>query len=478
MFKDKEQRTKFIQISLFILTLIATTISGAEWMTGKSLFYGETTITEAELWKGLYFSIPFLLILTVHEFGHYFTAKYHKVKVTLPFYLPVWLGFLPGFQSIGTMGAFIKIKDMIDSRKKYFDIGIAGPLAGFVIALFLLIYAFANLPARESIYEIHPDYEKYGLDYADKIYTYDYNVAQHYEAYQRQRATDSLTYLSENETNGVWGGYPPFEPWPEYTSFSLGSNLLFECLEYILVSDPKNVPNQFEMMHYPLLFAGFLALFFTSLNLLPIGQLDGGHILYGLVGAKNHKWVSRIIFVGLVYYAGLGIIQPFAMSEMLIDELIYFGFVYLCFYKFTPNNRDRIMYALGVIVAQMSTSILIPSAQGYAGWLLFSFLLGRVLGIYHPPVLIDTPLDLNRKILGWITLGIFIISFSPEPFKTEIYYSKEVKSEMPGILSDTKPSPNSVLIDMPNSRPLASNKSINSGEEIKVLDASPEGSKN
>ncbi|MEP4874375.1 MAG: site-2 protease family protein, partial [Nonlabens ulvanivorans] len=162
MFKDKEEKTKVIQIGLFIVTLIVTTFAGAEWMTGKSLFYGEVTITQTELFNGLKFSIPFLFILTVHEFGHYFMAQYHKVKVTLPFYIPLWLGFLPGFPSLGSMGAFIKIQDIIDSRKKYFDIGIAGPLAGFVVALLVLVYAFTNLPERESIYKIHPGYEAYG----------------------------------------------------------------------------------------------------------------------------------------------------------------------------------------------------------------------------------------------------------------------------------------------------------------------------
>jgi len=118
--------------------------------------------------------------------------------------------------------------------------------------------------------------------------------------------------------------------------------------------------------------------------------------------------------------------------------------------------------------------------EGYSGWLLFAFVLGRVLGIYHPPVIVNQPLDMKRKVLGWISLGVFVISFSPRPFDVvEIKpQSKEVRSETPGILSATNPSPYFTRIDIPNSRALASISSINSGEEINVLEDSPLGSKN
>lgn len=479
MFKDQEQKTRIIQIGLFIITLIVTTIAGAEWITGRSLFYGENTITQEELFNGLQFSIPFLFILTVHEFGHYFMAQYHKVKVTLPFYIPLWLGFLPGFPSLGSMGAFIKIQDIIDSRKKYFDIGIAGPLAGFVVALLVLVYAFTNLPERESIYQIHPDYEAFGLDYADHVYSYEHYMNQHHDFYLQDRTQDSLAYVEEHGNTDNWG-YPAFEPWPSYTSTSLGGNLLFTFFEYLFVSDPKQIPNKYEMAHYPWLFAGFLALFFTSLNLLPIGQLDGGHILYGLIGYKQHRKVSQVLFIALLFYAGLGMANPHRLSDGMFNELIYLGFLFLCFTKFAKQNRDRFMYALGVFSLQMTVNFFYPTMEGYSGWLLFAFLLGRALGVYHPPVLIDQPLDLKRKVLGWISLGVFIISFSPKPFNVvEIKpHSNEVKSETPGILSAMNPSPYFTRIDMPNSRPLASINSMNSGVEIKVLEDSPEGSKN
>ncbi len=433
--KKKEKKTKLIQLGLFILTLVTTTLSGAEWITGKHLFFGEETIGWADFFKGLPFSLSFLTILTFHEFGHYFVAKYHQVKVTLPYYIPMWLGFLGG-PSIGTMGAFIKIKENVSSRKKYFDIGIAGPLAGFVIAIMVITYGFTNLPPVDFIYDIHPEYEQWGTDYPDHAYA-DRDIS----------------------------------------VFLLGPNLIFWFFE-TYIADTNLIPHTYEAIHYPYLFAGYLALFFTALNLLPIGQLDGGHIMYGLIGPKKHRKFSQVFFIIFIYYAGLGMFSPFAMSEFLIDEALYIGFIYFCLHKFTPKNRDKIMYALGIFSAQLITTYIFPNASGYSGWLLFSFILGRFLGIYHPPVLHDQPLDLKRKVLGWISVVVFILCFSPRPFDVVEIQSKEDKSETPTVLSDTKPSPYLTLIDIPNSLPLESKRSMNSGVEIKVLDAVPEGSKN
>lgn len=422
---DNKNKTILIHTGLFLLTLCTTTIAGAEWMTGKSLFYGDVTLSLTEVYNGLHYSIPFLLILTVHEFGHYFMAQYHKVKVTLPFYIPLWFGFIPGAPSLGTMGALIKIKELIDSRQKYFDIGVAGPLAGFVIALIVLIYGFTNLPTPESVFEIHPDYEQYGLDYADKVYTYEYNVQRHFEVYSLHKSQDSIAYLKENQTIDDWS-YDEFQELSSYDYYDIGNNLLFELFAYLFASEANPMPNSFELMHYPYLFAGFLALLFTSINLLPIGQLDGGHILYGLLGNKRHRLVARTCFLALVFYSGLGIIDPFHLSTTMRDELLYLGFLYLCFYKFSPKVKNRIMYVIGIIVGQMATTLLFPSMEGYSGWLMFSFLIGRVLGVDHPHAQNNAPLDFKRKVIGWVSIGVFILSFSPQPFKLI-----EIKKEQP-----------------------------------------------
>ena len=162
---DKQLKTKLIQLGLFILTFITTTFAGAEWTFGKFLIFG---MTWDDFLFGLNFSVPFLLILTVHEFGHYFTARYHKINVTLPYYIPMWFGFV-GMASLGTMGAFIRIKETIFSRVKYFDVGVSGPIAGFVVAVILLIYGFRTLPETAYIYEVHPEYEIFGEQFEQRM---------------------------------------------------------------------------------------------------------------------------------------------------------------------------------------------------------------------------------------------------------------------------------------------------------------------
>ncbi|KJH69333.1 peptidase M50, partial [Aliterella atlantica CENA595] len=157
-------KTYLLHGGLFLITLITTTMAGAEWMFGR-LFIpleGMKTLGWNEFLAGFQFSIPFLSILTVHEFGHYIVARANRVRVTLPFYIPIWLGI---GQGIGTLGAFIRIQDYINSRRKYFDIGVAGPLAGFALALVVLWYGFTHLPPPEYIFTIHPEYQKWGLAY-------------------------------------------------------------------------------------------------------------------------------------------------------------------------------------------------------------------------------------------------------------------------------------------------------------------------
>ena len=369
-------KQKVIQLLLFALTFVTTTLAGAEWQFNRYLGLDESPLTWEYFWRGMWFSVPFLGILTVHEFGHYFMAKRHRVRVTLPYYLPMWLGFL-FVPTIGTMGAFIRIKDAISTRKKYFDIGIAGPLAGFVVALGILFYGFTHLPPPEYIFEIHPEYQQYGLAYADHVYDQPGNI-------------------------------------------QLGTTLLFDFFkEY--VASPDRVPNSFEIIHYPWLFAGFLALFFTAFNLIPIGQLDGGHILYGLIGYRNHRWVSAGLFIAFITYAGLGIITPAMETEtMLWSVPLYVGFLFITFSRLTPEPQTNLMIAVSVFSFQFLLTVLFAGLTGYQGWLLFGFLIGRVLGVYHPQALYDQPLDSTRTVLGWFALIVFVLCFSPSPFVIEL----------------------------------------------------------
>ncbi|HYG39142.1 MAG TPA: site-2 protease family protein [Cytophagales bacterium] len=398
-------KSKYFHLLLFIVTLATTTIAGAEQMTGRSLFGDFESFSWPTILGGLLYSVPFLLILSAHEFGHYFAAKYHKIKATLPYYLPVYLGPI---LSIGTFGAIIRIKSMIYSRKVFFDIGIAGPLAGFVVALGVLFYGFTNLPPEEHIFSIHPEYKEYGLDYEKEVYSIDF----YKKLYQEQiKAMEGSGLGEESELS--------------FPTMALGENLIFAFFKRYVAPDPELVPNKFELMHYPLLLAGYLALFFTGLNLIPIGQLDGGHILYGLIGNKYHRYVSSTLFVGLVFYAGLDIItlkkiiaDPF--YSFFRDIPLYLGFLYLVFSKVTPEAKNNLLLAVAVFTVQFIVTYFNPDITGYSFWLVFCFLIGRVLGVYHPPTLYDEPLDTKRKILGWLSLIIFILCFTPEPFIFEI----------------------------------------------------------
>jgi len=404
--KQKDEQKRLIRFFGFlILTLITTTLAGAEWTTQTYLVASEPfNMTWETFFKGFEFSIPFLLILTCHEFGHYLTAKHYKIDVSLPLYLPFWLGFI-GSPSIGTFGAFIRIKQKIKSRLEYFDVGIAGPLAGFVVALFVLYYGFTHLPPPEHIYNIHPEYEAWGPDYASHIYEKDTFLLNEDFAKIRPDLAEFYPDTLKYSTNSP--------------SIKLGSSLIFDFFKNH-VADPELLPNDFEIMHYPWLFAGYLALFFTALNLLPIGQLDGGHILYGLLGKKNHTIISSSLFTGFVFYAGVGIIDLSAdITDLMIMFPLYLYFLYICFYSMIEDKKNRLTLAVVVFAAQYFTVFYFPEVEGYSGWLLFAFLIGRFLGIKHPPVELDQPLSLERQLLGWFALLIFIGAFTPMPFVLE-----------------------------------------------------------
>jgi len=176
------------------------------------------------------------------------------------------------------------------------------------------------------------------------------------------------------------------------------------------------MPNPHEIMHYPLILAGFLSLVFTFLNLLPIGQLDGGHVSYGLFGFKIHRIIASVIFVAFLFYAGIGVVTPRDSP----DDLLFWvpgaiGFLYLALSGLGFSKRDTLMYALIMFAALFVLSWLFPNLQGYSGWLVFGFLIGRFIGIQHPPSEIQEPLDTKRIILGWLSLIIFVICFTPAP---------------------------------------------------------------
>ncbi len=310
-----------LHITLFLLTVLSTLWAGAFW-GGK-----ETLVS------GIPYSFCLLLFLSVHEFGHFFATLHHRVRATLPYYIPV--PPLPFLLSLGTMGAVIKIKEKIPGTNALFDIGIAGPLSGFAVCTGLLVYGFLNLPPADFIYSIHPEYLTKG---------------------------------------GIQAPLPQ-------GALSLGKNLLWIVLEYFIA--PKNLPPMTEMYHYPALFTGWLGSLVTALNLLPVGQLDGGHITYAMFGRKGHAKAARVFLLFIVL---LGL--P-SFLELLLS-------------LFKP---DAVLFIPPVILQ-----------WSWSGWMLWAFILSRLIGINHPPTWHDHPLTTPRKLLGWIAIAIFFLTFTPVPF--------------------------------------------------------------
>ena len=322
-----------LHIVLFLVTIVTTLWAGTFW-SGHSVSLKNIPLFIATLSEGTTYSICLLLFLSVHEFGHFIAALHHRIRTTLPYYIPV--PPLPFLFSLGTMGAVIKIRERIPGTNALFNIGISGPISGFTVALGLLLYGFFNLPPAEYITSIHPQYL----------------------------------------LNGGLQAPPPEE------SLSLGKNLLWIGLEYLIA--PKNLPPMTEMYHYPFLFTGWLGSFVTALNLLPVGQLDGGHITYAMFGKKGHSRAAKA-FLGTIMLLG----SP-ALLELLLS-------------LFKPE-----------LITLIPSQLLHWS---WSGWILWSLILSRVIGINHPPTGDDHPLPFKRKIWGWIAIAVFFLTFTPVPFR-------------------------------------------------------------
>lgn len=350
-----------LHLGLFLLTLLTTVLAGVQlvrqgpaWLALDVLGHPAAQ-RRAELSWGLAYAVPFLGVLAVHEFGHYFVARHNQVRTSLPYFLPVPFG-------LGTFGAVIRIKERIFSRREFFDIGLAGPLAGLLVAVPLLIYAFTHLP-------------------------------------------DPVEYLLV--TNPQLGHSAP--------EFTLARPLLYQLLEKVFAA-PGRIPPTNQLLHYPLLLAGELSLFFTALNLLPIGQLDGGHILYGLLGPRRAGRLSAGLFVAFIFYAGLGIFSlRSGWQTWLYGGAPYAGYLWLALRKLLPQARQVVAVAALVWVAQLSVATLWPGTLGQPGWLVFGLLLGRVSGIYHPSAPDERPLSRGRQVLGWVMVVLFVLCFSSSP---------------------------------------------------------------
>lgn len=377
--KPRTGSRPWVHALLFVGAVVTTHMAGAELVSNRHWLHigpPETWLGWHDLHLGTPYSFAFLLFLTCHEFGHYFAAMWHRVRSSLPYYIPIFLP-IPGMINIGSFGAVIRLRDRPRTTAQYFDIGIAGPLAGFVVSLGVLVYGFLALPPLEYLYQMNPQYlEDFG------------------------------GIPSADELLRAYGG-----------NIQLGTSLLFEGLKWLL-ADPERMPNHFELFHYPWLFAGYITLFFTALNLLPIGQLDGGHVVYGLLGRARAAVVSRLAVLVLVIYGGAGITD---LWQLRSTDLIWLGFylLYLTYILAAVFGRERPLWVLaGIVVVLLAQQILIglwPSLHSNPIWLVYALMTSRLLGLDHPIAEVEHRLNRPRRILGWVALAIFVLCFSPEP---------------------------------------------------------------
>ncbi len=377
-----------LHIGLFVLTLISTIWAGGN-MVGRFDLYAEMDrwvsvfgqpINVDFVLDGLRFGGSLLLFLTVHEFGHYFAARIHRVSTSLPYYIPF------PFNGIGTFGAVIRIREQIPSLRKLFDIGAAGPIAGFVVSLGILAYGLATLPPPEYLLDV-PGHE------ALKAYINQFGML-----------PDRILSLPQDGSVILVVGQTP--------------------LYWFMTQFVEHVPPMHEMYHYPYLFAGWLGLFFTALNLLPVGQLDGGHILYALVGAKWHGRLARGFVLVLLISGAIGFIQgaeEFRSASLLGEIGVWVGlsailFVYL--WRMFGLDLDVVGPLLvGIVLIAAVAAAVGPSMLrlGYSGWLVWCALIAFLIRVDHPPVLVHEPLTRGRRWAAYASLVIFFLCFSLKP---------------------------------------------------------------
>ena len=243
-------------IALFLVTVFTTTAAGV--IHYQSFYFGfgpvgDVPFTWAELFvRGLWYSVPILAILGTHEMGHYYACRYYGVAASKPYFLPM------PFVLTGTLGAFIRIRQPIQTKRQLFDIGIAGPIAGFLVAVPVL---FAGMQMSRVV-ELPQDFQ------------------------------------------GLW----------------LGEPLLFKAAAWLTFGA---MPEGFTINMHPVGFAAWFGMLATALNLFPIGQLDGGHISYAVLGRKSTAVTLTMVacLIGLTFWslswavwAGLTLLMLFAFG--------------------------------------------------------------------------------------------------------------------------------------------------------------------
>lgn len=305
VYNDNLKTNYWLPALLFVITFFTTLTAGA-------MYEGFNPYEDiSHLQAGLPFAVSLMFILGTHELGHYFAARRHKVHTTLPMFLPA-----PPVEPfiLGTFGAVIKMNSPVQSKEAMIDIGAYGPIAGFVAAIVIMLVGLTH----SSI------------------------------AYMPIEADFSLGLKISNGND------------EDLIILTFGSSLLYKALEYFVFGDLSE--GTFVWLSSTA-FAGWIGLLVTSLNLIPTGQLDGGHILYGLF-SKYHRKISLLI-IGL---------------------LICFGFF------------------------------------SWYGWIVWGLMV-LFLALKHPHIgREDEKIDKKRLVVAFISLVILILTFTPSPFNI-IHYN-------------------------------------------------------
>jgi len=307
---DERGRGPWLHLALFAATMVSTMAAGAlmagidplgtrVFLLGETVIPYPTGLDLSALLLGSPFALPFMGVLLAHEMAHYVAARVNRVRATLPYFIP----FPPYFSIIGTVGAFIRLKGPTIRRATLFDVGASGPLASFALSLPMLAIGLA-------LSQVAPG-----------------------------RATMATPFVIQFDGQPLW----------------LGNGAIMHVLATWFA---PGVLGETPVLLHPLALAGWLGLFVTALNLLPLGQLDGGHILYALL-PKHQGKVARLFMLAL--------------------------------------------FPLGFIW------------WGWWAWALLIALLHRGR-INHPPVVqAEESIGRPRRTLGWLLVAIFFLTFVPVP---------------------------------------------------------------